>query len=142
MELVNIGISHFLTKPLNYDAFVHILYTKLKENNENSLPISEDSKKIIDIDENLYWNKELKQIFLEEKSQKLTKKEIKLLDLLLKYREKTHTIEEILAYLWAEEENVSPDISNLKNVISRLRKKIPNLDIENVYGFGYRLNIK
>ena len=35
---------------------------------------------------------------------------------------------------------MSFDITNLKNLISRLRKKLPTLNIENIYGFGYRLN--
>ena len=42
-------------------------------------------------------------------------------------------------YLWKDDLGVIPDISNLKNLISRLRKKLPNLNIENIYGFGYRL---
>ena len=55
---------------------------------------------------------------------------------------KTHTAEEILNFIWADELDTTPDISNLKNIISRLRKKVPELDIENIYGFGYRINLK
>ena len=42
-------------------------------------------------------------------------------------------------YIWKDEFDSNPDISNLKNLISRLRSKIPALKIENIYGFGYKI---
>ncbi len=140
LELVNIGISHFITKPLNYDSFVHVLYIKLKEVNDNKS--EEINTSIVVIDKELTWNKEIKQIYQNNQIVKLTKKETKLLELLLKYAEKTLSVEEILNYLWSDDENNAPDIANLKNIISRLRKKIPTIDIENIYSFGYRINLK
>lgn len=140
LELINLGISHFLTKPLNYDNFIHVLYTKLKDiKSENSEDIPSNE---IRIDENIVWNKNNKQIYQNDEIVKLTKKESYLLEILLKYSEKTHSVEEILNYIWADDEFNAPDVSNLKNIISRLRKKLPSLDIENVYGFGYRINLK
>lgn len=141
LELINLGISHFITKPLEYDSFIHVLYSKLKEF-PNETQEHNVINQIIELDETLVWNKKTKQIYLNEEIVKLTKKETYLLEILLKYREKTHSVEEILNYLWADDENSVPDVSNLKNIISRLRKKLPTLDIENVYGFGYRINLK
>lgn len=141
LELVNIGISHFITKPLEYNSFLHVLYTKLEELYEkNNIEITESNEIIIN--ENLHWNKETKQLLDENKTSiKLTKKEILFLSLLLKDKEKTYTIEELLVHLWDDDSSLA-DITNLKNIISRLRKKVPSLDIENVYGFGYRINLK
>lgn len=143
LELVNIGISHFITKPLHYDSFVHVLFTKLKELYEKR-GINEESHNthLIIINETLSWDKQTKQLLSNQQNIKLTKKEILLLELLFKYAEKTHTVEEILNYLWFDDEHNAPDIVNLKNIISRLRKKVPHLDLENVYGFGYRINLK
>ncbi len=141
LELVNIGISQFIPKPLNYDTFVNTIFIKLKEicskTEDNTL-----DKDIVNIDKNLHWNKQTKQLIFNEENVKLTKKEIKLLDILLKYAEKTHTVEELLNCLWSDQDETIPSVTNLKNIISRLRKKIPALDIENIYGFGYRLNLK
>lgn len=142
LELVNIGISHFVPKPLEYDHFVHVLYTKLKELKDNSEDEKDDISTELIINDELKWNSELKQLYLNDKIFKLTKKELLFFEILLKYREKTHTVEEIMNFLWLNDENNSPDIKNLKNLISRLRKKIPSLDIENIYGFGYRINLK
>ena len=43
--------------------------------------------------------------------------------------------------MWADDIYKNPDITNLKNIISRLRKKIPLLNIENIYSFGYKIHI-
>lgn len=142
LELVNIGISHFIPKPLEYDPFVHVLYTKLKELNDNSKETGEAPIIELIINDELRWNKESKQLYLNNEIFKLTKKELLFFEILLKYSEKTHTVEEILNFVWADDENNAPDIKNLKNLISRLRKKLPALDIENVYSFGYRINLK
>lgn len=142
LELVNIGISHFISKPLEYDSFVHVLYTKLKESHEFSEGSEKTISNVVRLNEELKWDKELKQLYLNDKVFKLTKKEIRLFELLLKYSEQTHTVDEILNYLWADDENNAPDIKNLKNIISRIRGKLPSLDIENIYGFGYRINLK
>lgn len=142
LELINIGISHFITKPLIYNSFVHILYTKLKEYYEINNTMQINRPTIMKINDNLSWNKESNELIRNNNIVKLTKKEILLLEILLKYYEKTHTVEEILNFIWADDINATPDISNLKNIISRLRKKVPELDIENIYGFGYRINLK
>lgn len=138
LELINLGISHFMTKPLNYDNFIHVLYSKLKDmKSDNTEEIISDE---IKINENLVWNKINKQIYQNDEIVKLTKKETLLFEILLKYSEKTHSVDEILNYLWADDDFNAPDVSNLKNIISRLRKKLPSLDV--VYGFGYRINLK
>ena len=146
MELVNIGIAQFILKPIDYNNFLDVIYKVSKMIYENKLLNSTNEKKeispFVNITENIIWNKELKQLFLDDNMFKLTKKELLLVDLLLQVPEKTYTNEEIMFTLWNDDYDVVPDIANLKNLISRLRKKLPNLNIENIYGFGYRLNIK
>ena len=88
LELVNIGISHFISKPLIYDSFVHVLYTKLKELYDNKNEKDTISPALLIINNTLSWDKENKQLYKNKKNIKLTKKEILLLELLLKYSEK------------------------------------------------------
>lgn len=145
MELVNIGIAQFILKPINYNNFLDVIYKVSKMIYENKLFNNNEKKEIssfINITDELIWNKELKQLFLNNNIFKLTKKELHLIELLLQVPEKTYTNKEIMFALWNDDFDTIPDIANLKNLISRLRKKLPNLNIENIYGFGYRLNIK
>lgn len=145
MELVNIGIAQFILKPIDYNNFLDVIYKVSKMIYEDKLLNNNDKKEIsplINITDELIWNKELKQLFLNNNIFKLTKKELHLIELLLQVPEKTYTNEEIMFALWNDDFDTIPDIANLKNLISRLRKKLPELNIENIYGFGYRLNIK
>ena len=124
-------------KAVSSSSKYKLVVNKLFNNNEKK-----EISSFINITDELIWNKELKQLFLNNNIFKLTKKELHLIELLLQVPEKTYTNEEIMFALWNDDFDTIPDIANLKNLISRLRKKLPNLNIENIYGFGYRLNIK
>jgi DNA-binding response OmpR family regulator len=141
MELVNLGIYRFILKPVDYDNFFEVVFKISKEIFLEKNKTIEEKEIFIKLNNNLLWNKELKQLYFNDELFKLTKKEFRLLDLLLKIPEKIFVNEEIITYVWEEEFNKSPDISNLKNLISRLRSKITTLKIENIYGFGYKIAI-
>ncbi|PHO12100.1 transcriptional regulator [Malaciobacter marinus] len=142
LEFVNIGISYFLVKPLDYDEFITVIFNITKEiHDQNELRNNFKAEKIV-LNNILIWDKQTKQLLRNNQAIKLTKKEFLLIELLLKTIEKTHPVEEIIAILWEGDYESSADITNLKNIVSRLRKKVPELDIENVYGFGYKINIR
>ena len=139
MELVNLGIYRFILKPSNYDNFFEIIFKISKEIYMEKNKNIEEKEIFIKLADDLIWNKELKQLYFNDELFKFTKKEFLLLELLLKTPEKIFVNEEIISYIWKEEFDKNPDISNLKNLISRLRAKIPSLKIENIYGFGYKI---
>lgn len=139
MKLINIGIRQFILKPLEYNNFFDVLF---KINRE--IYFDKNKEKIDDLiklSDNLFWNKKSEELIDNKVAIKLTKKEFILISLLLKYPEKTHNNDEIVSILWADDFNKNPDITNLKNIISRLRKKVPSLNIENIYSFGYKIHI-
>ena len=139
MELVNLGIYRFILKPMDYDNFFEIIFKISKEIYMEKYKVSDKKEIFIKLNEDLVWNKELKQLYLNDNLLKLTKKEFLLVELLVKIPEKIFVNEEIISYIWKDEFDSNPDISNLKNLISRLRSKIPALRIENIYGFGYKI---
>ncbi|RXJ98423.1 hypothetical protein CRU98_10330 [Arcobacter sp. CECT 8986] len=141
ISFVNLGISHFLEKPLNYDEFIELIYeltSKIHKQNSLNEKINFEE---IKISENLIWSITTKQLLKDGHSIKLTKKETLLIELLLKTPEKAHSVEEIIPILWEDSFDKEVDIKNLKNIVSRLRKKIPELNIENIYSLGYKINI-
>lgn len=141
LELVNIGIAQFILKPVDYDSFLEIIFKVSQNIYEKKYKKESKNTSFVKLTEELFWNKELKQLILKNQILKLTKKEFLLLDLLLRYPEKVYTNEEIINFLWSGEPNLEIQISNLKNLISRLRKKVPDLDIKNNYGFGYSIKL-
>ena len=66
----------------------------------------------------------------------LTKKEIEVLDILCKNINKNISYEYLKDIVW-----INKDISDstVQNVVSRLKKKLDNINIENISNFGYVL---
>ena len=67
-----------------------------------------------------------------------SKKESLLLNLLVKNKDKVSTIDEIFHTLW-QEDFQKATMKSLKAIISRFRRKYPDIKIENVYSLGYKL---
>lgn len=67
----------------------------------------------------------------------LTTKEFDLLMLFVKNRGTAFSREQILEQVW--EENYYGSDRVVDDTLRRLRKKMPNLNIHTIYGFGYRL---
>lgn len=139
MELINIGIRQFILKPLNYNNFIDTIFKINKDLYfDKNKEIIHD---IIKLSPDLFWHKNSEELRENDKLIKLTKKEFLLISLLLKTPEKTYSVEKILSTLWADDFHENSDITNLKNIISRLRKKVVFLNIENVHSFGYKIHI-
>lgn len=137
IDFINLGVSQFVTKPIDINLFIEVLFEVSKQvYTSNEVLISEDKKNIC-LNDDISWDKENKKLIKNEKTIKLTKREILLIELLLQVKDKTYSTDEIIAYLW--EDDTTADALNLKNVISRLRKKVPEINIENIYGLGYKI---
>jgi DNA-binding response OmpR family regulator len=135
LPLVNLGIHQFFTKPIDYSSFLDDIFKLCNQIYNNNL--NEDSD-IIRIDEFLIWEKKNKRLIQNNNVIELTKKEIIFVDTILSYNEKICTVDELINAIWFEEFDFNADIKNLKNMISRLRRKVPNLYIKNIYGMGYK----
>jgi DNA-binding response OmpR family regulator len=135
LEFVNVGIEYFLTKPLDLDTTMQLFY-------DTSLKILEKKdvsgeKSIIELNSDFYWNKKESLLYCKDSMVKLTFKERSLMQLFIKNQNKITTNDEIFNYLWEDIEFASAH--NLKCIVSRLRKKLPNLEIENISKLGYKL---
>ena len=95
---------------------------------------------LINLDENHLWNKDTLKLFKNNEEIKLTKHEILLFDILSSKENRIFTIDEISFHLWNDIEDYDVSSNKLKDIIKRVRKKIPKNSIENVYAAGYKLN--
>lgn len=136
LQLVNIGIEQFLIKPLEYDKLLATFYDSANKLNKKSQDIV--SSNIVKLGENYTFQKDCEQLFYQDKTIKLTKKEHILIKLFIKNGSKISLFEEIFSLLWPEESYLM-NHDTLKPIISRLRKKIPEVVIENIYGLGYKI---
>lgn len=139
LKAIQLEISNYILKPINLHNFLFIVNKTIDK--EYKKYLEKLNNNIIKLSKDFYWDKKSKRLLKDDITIKLTKKELLLLDLLLTTNNKTYSFSEIIYHLWDDDDEVKDNISNLKNMISRLRNKIPELNIENIYGLGYKLNI-
>lgn len=137
LDLVNIGIEQFLSKPLDINNILNIFYTASQKIVESS-PLEIETK-MVSLNDGFYWNKEDSLLYKNDNLVKLSKKEILLMKLLVKNKDRITTFEEIFNNLW-EEEAYRVSASTLKPIIFNLRKKLPEQKVQSVSKVGYRLN--
>lgn len=123
------GSDDYITKPFSPKELV------LRVNNLIRRVYKEDEQKILvngyEINENKRTVTEGNEVI------DLTTKEFDLLMLFINNRGTAFPREQILSKIW--EENYYGSDRVVDDTLRRLRKKMPNLAIHTIYGFGYRL---
>lgn len=122
------GSEDYITKPFSPKELV------LRVNKIMKRVYSQDSQTEIDgyiIDE------KQRKASKEGLELELTTKEFDLLMMFIKNRGVAFTREQILVHVW--ETNYFGSDRVVDDTLRRLRKKMPDLNIQTIYGFGYRL---
>jgi len=136
LDLINIGISKFLEKPINHDALCDILYEESKKINRKK------SKTIVDLPtislgQGYIWNAETMVLTHNDLLIDLTKHELLLLEYFLHKKDHICSNMDIMEDFYNQDIEISE--KNIRNLVFKLRKKIPNECIVSVYGLGYKL---
>jgi len=123
---VDAQVNLYLKKPIDIDELLVAIASN----------ISKTEQKIHSLGLGYFYDENQKIAIYEEKQIKLTKKEILLLELLLKNKHTIVAIDQIEYYVWKE-----PATSDaIRMVVVGLRKKLYSQVIENIKGIGYKLN--
>jgi len=136
MEAASLKLVKYLKKPVNRKELKEALTLAINEiSNYDIIP-----RKNFNLSNGYVWDKETKELKHFNEIVDLTNKERLFLELLFSHKNKVFSYDEIFYYVWNDfNENVS--LSSLKNLISRLRKKIEIDLIVNVFNEGYKLKI-
>ncbi|OHE09170.1 MAG: hypothetical protein A3J96_08185 [Sulfurimonas sp. RIFOXYC2_FULL_36_7] len=122
-------LEEYLLKPITLNK-LDTLFQLLERNNKDKI------LKNIDISENIYYDFQSKTIYQNGTMLRLSHLEISLMELLLKHRGKIVSYEEIEYTLYGSQE-ISRNA--LKIVVSNLRKKVVDINIQSTPKLGYRL---
>lgn len=137
LSLINLGVAQFITKPVQYPQMFETLYKVCHKINQTPTPPIYPNH-ITSLTNTIFWDNEKKFLFEKEATIALTKYEILLMELLTKKFEQVCSTDEILSHFYLNNIDVSPD--NLRGMMMRLRKKLPEKVLTSIYGMGYRLS--
>ena len=126
---LELGSDDYITKPYSPKELV------LRVNNIIKRVYSNELKKIKYNDYTI--NLEKRMVLLNNKEIILTTLEFDLLNMFLQNKGKSFSRDEILSKVWGE--NYYGTDRVVDDLIRRLRKKMPDLNINTIYGYGYRL---
>ena len=128
---LELGTDDYITKPYSPKELVLRVNNIIKRvyKDRDSKTINYD-KYVIDVDKRM--------VYLDKKEIVLTTLEFDLLLLFINSKNKGFSREEILDAVWGDDYFGTDRV--VDDLVRRLRKKMPNLNISAIYGFGYRLS--
>lgn len=127
---LELGSDDYITKPYSSKELVLRVNNIIKRVYKDKMATSiNHGDYIIEVDKRM--------VFEKEKEIKMTTLEFDLLILFLKNKEKTFSREEILNAVWGSDYFGSDRV--VDDLVRRVRKKLPKLNLDAIYGYGYRL---
>ena len=125
---LELGSDDYITKPYSPKELVLRVNKLIDRIYKNKKKILEYETYKIDVD---------KRTVVENEEIKLTTLEFDLLIMFLNNKSKSFSREDILNTIWGDDYYGSDRV--VDDLVRRLRKKMPKLRVNTLYGFGYRL---
>ena len=127
---LELGSDDYITKPYSSKELVLRVNNIIKRVYKDKIATSINyDDYVIDVDKRM--------VFQNDVEIKMTTLEFDLLVLFLKNKEKTFSREEILNVVWGNDYFGSDRV--VDDLVRRVRKKLPKLNLDAIYGYGYRL---
>ncbi len=133
LKAITLGLSEYLIKPVPQKKLLS-LFEKMAEKYEKN----NDADNIILLNNGYIWKKEEKILCHNDTIIPLTKREGIFLEFMVQQVNKVVNLERITNLIWGFEEN-ELSYNSLSHLLKRLRKKLPEELIENIYGEGYKI---
>lgn len=126
---LELGSDDYITKPYSPKELV------LRVNNLIKRVYNNDYKKIVY--DKYIIDTEKRMVFLNEEDINLTTLEFDLLYMFITNKNKSFSRDDILNNIWGSDYYGNDRV--VDDLIRRLRKKMPSININTIYGYGYRL---
>ena len=124
------GCDEYITKPFNIKELILRIHNVLKR-------VYKDDPALINID-GYAVDEEKRKVLYQNHEIELTTKEYDLLLYFIKNKGLAISRDQVLSKVW--DENYFGSDRVVDDTLRRLRKKMPDLNIKTIYGFGYRLD--
>lgn len=137
LPLINLGIEQFIKKPINYQELLKVLLSSSKKIKQVDAEKVDDPLIKIKLSETFTYDRMTNALFNLNKNIYLTKYEIIFMQLITTNVGKIYSNNDIVSTYIANGENL--DTQNIRKLLSKLRKKLPENILESIYGIGYRI---
>lgn len=133
LRAIKLNLIEYYIKPINRTALKKCLSQAMEQ-----LKIDNDNL-VVNFNKTTYYDVKTNTLSVDNKIVKLTQSEIKLLNFLIINKNKA--IESLLIFneLWDFEREFKAE--SVRTLIKKLRKRLPENSIDNIYGGLYRLNV-
>ncbi len=135
LPLINLGIEQFIKKPIDYQELLEAIFNCAKKISVKHDIITPSIK--IQFNNNSFFNKENSALYVDNQNIYLTKYEIIFLQLLSNIVGKIYSNQDISNFYTDSNENM--DAQNIRKLVSKLRKKLPENSLASVYAIGYKI---
>jgi len=131
LDIVDLNFASYLIKPVGrVDLMNALLKVAKKVEGGRNIPLAYDC----------LWDNKSKTLFCSDEAVVLTKRELKLFELLVNKTGVPCNEDEIFFYVWGDEFDRNITNSSIRTLVKNLRKKIPKDLIKNQYGVGYKIS--
>jgi len=137
LELINFGIAQFITKPIDHNKLLNTLY-EVSKKITNSIP-EDQNKIIVNLGKGFTWDREKSVLNDSEKDIDLTSHELVLMRYFIIKKDQICTNDDIVYEFY--EHNIDISEKNIRNLVFKLRKKLPANIITSIYAMGYKFSI-
>ena len=137
LPLINLGIEQFIKKPIDFQELLKVLLKCSKKLQQKTLMPRNDNLVKIKLSNSFIFDKESSSLLENNKLVYLTKYEIIFMQYLSQNIGRIYSNEDIVAKY--TDMNEVLDNTNIRKLVSKLRKKLPENCLESIYGIGYRI---
>jgi DNA-binding response OmpR family regulator len=139
LELINIGLSKFITKPIDHEKFFQVISDVTQTILEMKTPATHTENSLLHIKQDLVWDIQKRLLKYQNHTIDLSKNELLFMECLAANGEKITTTQSLLETFYYS--GIDINENGIRNLVLRLRKKLPDNVIHTVYGMGYKLII-
>jgi len=131
LRAIRLNLVEYLIKPVSRKQLKEIINKTLSE------LIDHEHNDYFYFNETSYYNKTSTSLIVNNKNIKLTTSEIKILAFFIRYSNQILDSVDIFNHIWDFEKDYK--VESVRTLVKKIRKKLPNNTIINVYGGGYKL---
>ena len=137
LKAIKLGLVSYLKKPVKKAELDSVLNQTVEQ-----LDMEKSSKKTLYLSDKIQWNRAENTLLNNSTEVHLTRNEIILLNILTSKSKTHYSFDDILEVFWQQLPQKEMSYDSIRNIIKRIKPKLPPGSIENFYGVGYRLSIK